>query len=170
MKSIGLSIMCIVLLLAACSRIDFTSVRKPATPLIDSFQSYARIVDVQTALTTRGILWAADKGSPPSPGDPRPPFDILTISVPVYGYLGQTGALELLFFNNRLMEVRYFADNPASFVDALESQMKVPISTEPRLGPFTRVWIGKDGKGRVYVGWQDTRLSKEQNLWITKYS
>ena len=74
-----MSVGCIALLIAGCSRTNFTSIQSPATPLIDTFESYTSIADVQTALRSSGVTWATIEDSHLPPGDRRPPFDILAI-------------------------------------------------------------------------------------------
>jgi len=160
----------IVLLIAACSRPSFTSIRSPATPLISGFQSYMPIADVESALNSRGVTWTIIEDSHLPPGDHRPPFDILTISVSHYAYLGHTGELRFQFFNNRLTNTWFFPDDPASFKAALESVMKATIRPEATVPPFTRVWTHRNFQDRVYVAWEDTRLAEEQSSWISIYS
>lgn len=33
-----------------------------------------------------------------------------------------------------------------------------------------RIWVHLDHTGKKYVGWEDTRLGDEMNLWIKRYS
>src|SRR5205823_280275 len=149
---------------------SFTSVQSPATPLIEGFQSYTPIADVQSALKSRGATWATIEDSHLPSGDRRPPFNILTISVSGYSYLGHTGELQFHFFNNRLTSTWFFPDIPASFTTTLESAMKTAIRPEATVPPFTRVWTHKNYQDRTYFAWEDTRLAKEQRLWIASYS
>jgi PIN domain nuclease of toxin-antitoxin system len=169
-KHVILSVGCIALLIAGCSRTNFTSIQSPATPLIDTFHSYTSIADVQTALRSSGVTWATIEDSHLPPGDRRPPFDILAISVSHYPYLGHTGELQLHFFNNRLMSTWFFPDDPASFTAALEAAMKIRMRPEASVPPFTRIWTRKNYQDRIYVAWEDTRLSKEESSWIASYS
>jgi hypothetical protein len=171
-KFIIVSIGLVVLLIPACRRPNpsFTSVQSPATPLIEGFQSYMPIADVQSALKSRGVTWTTIEDSHLPPGDRRPPFDILTISVSRQAHLGHTGELVFHFFNNRLTSTWFFPDDPTSFTRTLETTMKTAIRPEATVPPFTRVWTHKDYQDRIYIAWEDTRLAEEQSSWIASYS
>jgi hypothetical protein len=162
LKSFIVGIGLVALLIAACSRTSFTSVQL-ATPLIEGFQSYMPIVDVQSALKSRGATWETIEDSHLPSGDRRPQFDIFTISVSGYRCLGHTGEVQLHFFNNRLTSTWFFPDDPTSFTRTLESTMKAAIRPEATVPPFTRVWTHKNYQDRIYVAWEDIRLAKEQS-------
>ncbi|MEN8221194.1 MAG: hypothetical protein ABFS56_33555 [Pseudomonadota bacterium] len=99
--------------------------------------------------------------------DGIPPFNIYTIKVPDIDVEGFNGALMLFFFNNRLMEVRFYPidiDGFALSVDGLSNSKSINIE------PYTRAWLDKDYQGNSYIGWVDVRLQKQFYAWIKNYS
>jgi hypothetical protein len=121
----------VVLLLALafflCScRDDKTYVRvQPGTPLIDGFMSYERFESVrQTRLAALSYVVTEEAKLPK--GDPRPPFDQLTISVPEFTHLGHPGELRLSFFNDRLASVWFYPVRPAEYLQKLRARGSLP--------------------------------------------
>ncbi len=147
-----------------------TSAQKQPVLLIDMFYSYASAASVQEHLKKLGLPWSVVENSQLPAGDRRPRFDMVTISVAHFEYLGDVGELQLRFFNDRLMSTWFFPGDSGSFRHLLESKLKVSLAREATIPPFTRIWTDKDYKGRIYFGWEDSRLAREQSLWLEKYS
>lgn len=83
---------------------------------------------------------------------------------------GQRGFLRLSFFNDRLIEAWFYADDP----DALLAAMGEPGLAFDR---FHRVEHGSvriaardDAAGHRYVNRQDVRLAAQLRRWIRRYA
>ena len=83
---------------------------------------------------------------------------------------GQRGVLRLSFFNDRLLEVWFYADEPDALFGALREQgLELDAGGEPERG-CVRITAGKDAAGRRFVAWRDVRLVRQQQRWISRYS
>jgi hypothetical protein len=83
---------------------------------------------------------------------------------------GQTGELELTFFNDRLMTAQFFPVDMAAARRAVETGQNISLAAlEGHIQPSTRVWVGKDENGRSYIGWIDKTLQAEQDAWVKQY-
>ena len=147
-----------------------TSVPNTPVVLLDTFYSYTSVAEVEQTLRKVGLSWSIIENSHLPAGDRRPRFDILTLSVAHFHDLGHVGELQLRFFNDRLMSAWFFPNDSIGFARLLESRLKISLTTEVTIRPFTRIWTQKDYKGRIYFGWEDTRLANEESLWLQKYS
>lgn len=106
----------------------------------------------------------------PLPSDTRPPYRLLVIAQKDAVLDGARGALELTFYNDRLMTVQLFPADLATARAAIEAAQKISLaSDEAYLEPSTRIWVGKDEDGRRYLGWIDKSLQAEQDTWIRQY-
>jgi uncharacterized protein (DUF2164 family) len=106
----------------------------------------------------------------PLPSDTRPPYRLLIISKKGAQVEGQQGELVLMFFNDRLMAMQFYAQNMNAARAAVEAQQHISLREgASHLEPSTRVWIGKDEQGRNYIGWIDKALQAEQEAWIRQY-
>jgi hypothetical protein len=109
-------------------------------------------------------------------GDPRPRFDILQVSVPGHVHLGLRGELKLRFFNDRLSSAWFYPDDVRGYLDALAGAGVKVIEAAPdteqkvAVAPYTNVWATRDFGDRLYVGWEDKRLSDQERRWIERYS
>lgn len=146
-------------------------VKEPAM-LIDNFSSYQSIDEVKKRLEQVALLWQVREDSHLGQEDRRPLFDIYAVSVKGYTHLSCAGELLLFFFNNRLMETRFFPDNPSEYLSSLERYSKITLQerSEVLVTQYVRVWLAYDYTKRQYVGWQDIRLGEEQQRWIKNYS
>lgn len=158
---------------------SFTEVATERTKLIDGIESYESIEETKH----RFKEWEVIENSSLRPGDKRPPFNIYVVSIKDYSHLSYAGDLHLKFFNNRLSEVRFYPHNFEKYVERLKESDKLTFNItdksagtpEAQVSPYTRIWIydqphlGQPGQNK-YVGWKDTRLDKEESLWIKRYS
>lgn len=96
-----------------------------------------------------------------------PPFNILTIKISDVNVGLYGGAASLTFFNDRLMEVRFFPDNVDGFLQTIDGLSK---SENVDIKPFTRVWFYQDFEDKKYIGWIDYRLQQQVDTWIRNYS
>jgi hypothetical protein len=174
----------LVLMIAACDQdvlyaTSFTEVATERTKLIDGIESYQTMEEAKR----RFQKWEVIENSSLASGDKRPPFSIYVVAIDNYSHLGHSGTLHLKFFNNRLAEARFYPSNFDKYVERLKEADKLTFKvTESSAGlpeafasSHTHVWVYNqphlDPSGRdKYVGWRDTRLEKEEALWITRYS
>jgi hypothetical protein len=167
------------LLIPACdqvtdyfSSISFVEVATERTKLINGVESYVSIDQAKSELPA----WEVLEQSSLKPKDRRPPFNIYKVSVKNYSHLGISGELHMEFFNNRLLSTWFYPEDFDKYMALLKEKEGLTFqesqhgSREARMAPHTRVWTQKDYKERQYVGWEDTRLGDELNLWIKRYS
>lgn len=174
----------LALMIAACDQgvlyaTSFTEVATERTKLIDGIESYQSMEEAKR----RFQKWDVIENSSLAPGDKRPPFSIHVVAIDSYSHLGHSGTLRLKFFNNRLTEARFYPSRFDQYVERLKESDKLTFKvTETSAGlpeafalQHTHVWIYNqphlDPSGKEkYVGWSDTRLEKEEALWIKRYS
>jgi hypothetical protein len=82
------------------------------------------------------------------------------------------GRLVLHFYNDRLMRTQFFPQKMDEYRAALARGDSINFNDQQEsfIDPATKVWIGKDANGAVYVGWVDKNLKAEMDDWIKKYS
>jgi len=162
---------------ASCTALrpeTFTDRADVSSPLLGSLPSYATVDDIRQRHGSGA--WTVVGNSHLPTGDPRPRFDMVRVSIPGYVHLGHRGDLELTFFNDRLSSAWFYPDDDRGYLAALARDgVEVAESdweTEPAVvvAPYTRVWTTRDFRGRVYVGWDDSRLVEQQRRWIERYS
>jgi hypothetical protein len=106
----------------------------------------------------------------PLPSDTRPPYRLLVISKKNARVDGQTGELVLTLFNDRLMTTQFYAGDMAAARAAVQAGEGISLAGgDAHIEPSTRVWVGKDDTGRVYIGWIDKSLQAEQDAWVKQY-
>lgn len=157
---------------SGCGRVmepTFIDVEAVTTPLIDGFESYASAAQVKDRVLS-GMRWRTATDSHLFPGDRRPPYNILALSLEPFSHLGQTGELELFFFNDRLMSTWFYPSNPMAYLEAVRRAGILPRDRDTWTGTYTRIRTYTDWQGRVYVAWEDIRLTIEQEQWIMRYS
>jgi hypothetical protein len=155
--------------LLGCSD-GYTDVQATTTPLITGFESYATAEQIKEQALV-GLEWSVMEISSLPPGDRRPPFNMLTLSVPSFSHQQHTGELRLHFFNNRLESTCFYPSDPAAYVQALrQAAILTDDANEGSARPFTYIWVETDYRGKVYVGWTDRRLQAQSNRWIRRYS
>ena len=75
------------------------------------------------------------------------------------------------FFNDRLMETRFFPNGVDAYLATLANAgVDLTKQSEVTVPPHTRLWTEMDYKKRRYVGWEDVRLAEEMKLWIKRYA
>ena len=77
------------------------------------------------------------------------------------------GTALLTFFNDRLMEVRFFPEKFREFVD---SHPSLSANDKSSIRPFTVVSVDADYTGERYVRWIDSRLLEQFEHWISKFT
>ncbi|MDP1948641.1 MAG: hypothetical protein Q8L77_14195 [Nitrospirota bacterium] len=158
---------------------SFTEVATERAKLIDGIESYQSTEEAKHQFQK----WEVIEESGLAPGDKRPPFNIYVVAINNYSHLDYSGKLHLKFFNNRLVEARFYPSSFEKYVERLKENDKLTFNItdksagtpEALAAPYTRIWIynqphlDPQGQNR-YVGWRDARLEKEETLWIKRYS
>jgi hypothetical protein len=159
--------------------VSFTDVAKDRTKLINGIESYQNITELISYFKNDTTNWTFIEDSNSDKNNSKPPFNIYIIEINNYSHLGYTGTLKLEFFNNRLMSTWYYPKEKEfdKYVETLEKNEKINIEydtfsnhTIVNILPYTHIWLMTDDKGKKYIGWEDIRLGKENNLWIERYS
>jgi hypothetical protein len=133
--------------------------------------SYQNPQEARKALRIKDQSWQEVQRSQLLPTDPRPPFNILKVMLKDHYQSGVRGDLVLEFFNDRLMEARFYPSDVDIYRSALEGDgISFSAQLEARIDPRTRVWMGKEQSSRWYVGWVDVALLAEHDSWIRNHS
>lgn len=138
---------------------------KPS-PLAGDLYSGQSLQTVERRLHIHSGDWEVLEDRRPLSSDQRPPFRIYTIARKNLVVNGQSGELRLTFFNDRLMTTSFYPAN----IEAMQAAVGVdPKVGDSQLAPSTRVWVGKDDSGQMYVGWMDLNLKREYDQWVLTY-
>lgn len=149
--------------------VTFERVAENRCALINEIPSYQRIKELEEFLNSKGIFDYEKKEANPATGS-RPSYRICEISINDYEHLGIKGRLSLSFFNNRLMESRFFPSDLHSYLLRLEKEnIGLRSRKQVLIGHFTEVVVGSESEG-VYVAWRDSRLVEELKLWVKRYA
>lgn len=178
LKVVLVSTLCVVWF-SACdeitdhfSAISFVDVATERTRLINGLESYWTIEEAKTKLPS----WEVIEQSSLKPQDRRPPFNIYRVSIKNYVHLGVSGELQVKFFNNRLLSTWFYPETFDRYVLLLKDKEGLTFqegqdgSRDAMIVPHTHVWVYKDYKEQLYIGWEDIRLARELGLWIKRYS
>lgn len=165
--------------LSACDEIkdyfsskSFVEVAAERTKLMNGLESYMSIDEARGKLSA----WEVLEQRSLKPNDKRPPFNIYRVAVKSYSHLGVAGELQLEFFNSRLVSTWFYPEDFNRYIALLKNEEGIVFqesrdgTKEATTAPYTRTWTYKDYKELQYVGWEDTRLRDELNLWIKRYS
>lgn len=161
-------------LLWACSSVstdDFTSIADDPQPLIAGLVSY--LSPAEAKKTLGNPAWKVTVNHSLPPGDTRPPFNILVVSIPDFTEHGQKGTLELHFFNSRLMAVCFSPSDSKAYEKACNDYVLLrlpPMNGEFTKRPYLKIHHGVDHQGREYFRWADQRLEEQNFNWIARYS
>lgn len=148
---------------------SFSEVPDTRTALIGGLMSYQSVEHVRRELAA--LSWEVVEDSHLGANDRRPRFDVYTASLKGFVHLGQVGELTLQFFNDRLMETRFFPKDVDAFLAALANAgVDLRRQSDATALPHTRLWTAMDYKKRRYVGWEDVRLADEMKFWIKRYA
>lgn len=159
---------CFALLLAtvvACQK-------KPASGLQPSrlmgkLYSGQSLQTVQRQLRLTGGDWDVVEDQRSLTGGDQPASRLYVIRRKDILEYGQNGELVLTFFNDELVGVQFFPFDLDKFRSEVETRDKVAFSSQgdAHIEPSTRVWIGKDQSGRMYVGWIDKQRQAALDNW-----
>ena len=151
----------------ACRKKDFEP-----SKMVGPLYSYQSLETVERKLDLKPGEWEVLEDRKPLSTDTRPMFRMFTFSKKDFPLLDTPGQnLIMTFYNDRLMTVQFYPYNMSAFKSALASD-GVNFSSEgdAHIAPSTRVWLGKDDNGKLYVGFMDKALEAEHDAWIARYS
>jgi len=144
------------------------------TLLIDNFVSDKKEKEIRVGLSAAGYQIEQVKKSSLPPGDNRPRFDILSFFVPHFQHLGETGRLEFIFFNDRLMSTGFYPDNYDAYLQKLKGLTKLNFEKDKKISisSNTDIMLGEDAPptSLKYFRWDDKVLFKEYVDWTLKYA
>jgi hypothetical protein len=138
---------------------------------IGNLQSFESPMVVRSRLDS-GLSWVVKEDSKVPRLPDRPPFDFFVVRVKGFKEFGHTGELELTFFNERLMEAAFRPDDADGFLRSLNDVARVNLKKDDkkRLSQNLELLAHTREKGEVWIRWQDLRLTKEVDEWVSKYS
>jgi hypothetical protein len=171
MRKLGTFAVSIVVMaaFAACSKKTADGLPKPEpTPLLKPAMSYWNFEHTRREL--KFDRWDTVEDRQPLVSDRRPPFRLLVIRVPEFNDHGTTGSLVLWFYNDRLMRTQFYAPNIKQFVNTSDQQLSLSNDMTGGIPPHTRVWVGKEGDGKTYLGMMDEVLKQQMDDWVARYS
>jgi len=142
--------------------------RLPGEVMLPGFVSYASRAEVLAVLGREVTLHVVEDS--PGVADGRPPFAIFTVDAQPMSCFGQRGFLRVSFFNDRLVEAWFYADDPDALLAAMREPGLVFDRVEPVKHGSVRIVARHDAAGRRYVNWQDVRLADQLRRWIMRYS
>jgi hypothetical protein len=163
---------------------DYKAYTRVETSVIElmAFRSYASLDSVAAALEKAGYSPELSSNHRRVPEE-YPPYDIDRISIGEYRHLGQTGALTLQFFNDRLFEVEFRPNDAQAYTKAFRGQYpQLPRSktgrTEWTSGQLRMASsldlavsdVGRALRTQAYVIWQDRRLVGQRDNWDARYA
>lgn len=151
---------------------SFTGTSSDRAILFNGWQSYQTVQEFEAQLQKTGLKPTSKtdkKGL--ADGDKRPPFDFAYITFADFQHLGCDTKVDVVFFNNRLMEVIVYPKDPNRYLAELA---KLNIQFDKggmfRGSHYTLVETHVDIRQDTYVRWTDARLKEELLDWISKYS
>jgi hypothetical protein len=113
--------------------------------------------------------WTEDREARDS-SDRRPPHEV------VYWYgdfrdLGCDGKLRLTFYNGHLMSTEFWPSDGAAYMAALRIARRAIPSSFGQTIPVGRSTVRYDSdRIGLHFVWEDSKLEKEFNDWVMKYS
>ena len=159
-----------VVVLLACGKKSSDLPKPEPTPLFKPAMSYWNFEKTRRELGYS--RWDTVEDRQPLVSDRRPPFRLLVIRVPELSSHDVSGSLVLWFFNDRLMRTQYYVPNIKEYLNVAAADQQISLANDMTGGipPHTRVWVGKEGDGKSYLGMQDEILKQQMDDWIARYS
>ena len=132
--------------------------------LIDGFRSYETVEGIKRRLNSNPSTKVHRANNP------HPEYSLVSIEVGGFLDQEQRGTVVLSFFNDRLMETRFYPDDLDAYLVALRPKIQIALGKRVEAGPHVEVWCYEEAGGRRYVAWVDRRLSEEHNSLIKQLS
>lgn len=150
---------------------EYLNVETERSILAAGLKSYMSFKEVSDILELKPGQFVVLDDSKTDRSPRVPPFNIYTVMIPAVDFNGHNGKVILSFFNDRLMETRFYPPELNVFVR--DMGWTIDAITAPKhitVAPFTNVWIDRDHDDLQYIGWIDVRLRKQFDAWIKTYS
>ena len=96
--------------------------------------------------------------------DSRPRYEFLTISSDVNINENMRGIVELDFFNDMLMQARFF---PVSIQEASDNQL---AALEKNKADGVKCWSNRDINEKLFISCVERSILRKHENWIRKYS
>ncbi|MDT8067610.1 MAG: hypothetical protein ROO76_05520 [Terriglobia bacterium] len=165
----------LILIVATVLLLGISSCRKKnfePSKFAGDLYSYQSLETVERKLDLKPDDWDVLENRKPLSTDTRPMFRIFTFSKKDFPLLNTPGQnLIMTFYNDRLMTVQFYPYNMSAFKSALAADGTTLSSDgDSDIPPSTRVWVGKDAQGKLYVGFMDKKLEAEHDAWMARYS
>ena len=130
--------------------VSFVEVDATPTTLIDGMPSYQTVSRLEQTLEAKSPRLDIKREVNPEPGGERPPFKIETLKIANYQHLGFGGQLVLTFFNNRLMEARFFPFDFTAYLNRLNREDGLDLHTADGITrlPSTFITLGEESERR----------------------
>jgi hypothetical protein len=168
-------LLCALVSIVGCND-KFESLSSPPAAratLIGTLQSFDTPAEAKAKIDPKFLPWKTiSEPRVAFPDDKRPRFEFLEVRVEGYVHLGQRCNLELVFFNDRLIEVRLLPEDLSSLLAALDDKARIDLlsNKEVRVGVHVEAKRWTTIKGETWVGFQDIRLQEEVHDWIARFS
>lgn len=158
------------LVISACSY-ESKSAPQP-TVLVSGICSYLNPTEVKKLINTEPKQWRVVEDEKTKQTDKRPPYHRLILAVNNYEDLGERGEARFSFFNDRLSAVWFYPTDINIYKAKLQREKGIRFDQkdEAYSSKRTKIRIGKDYTGRLYVAFEDSTLEKELMEWISRYS
>ena len=160
----------------------FKEVLAERSPLIDGLVSYQSVDEVTATLKQRGYIWTLNRSMFPLPEPYAPSLEFADPTVTEFVHLGSGGTLKLHFLNNRLVSALFCPMDLPGYLQQLAKHEGVVLAAPQGQGleatrsattipPYTAVRTRGDfgAFGPPGVGWSDTRLTWEWEVYQAKY-
>lgn len=173
--SIRALLLCVLFTVVGCND-KFESLTSPPAervPLLGSLKSFDSPDETSAKLDPKLLPWkTVEEPQLVSRSDKRPRFEFLRVRVEGYLHLGQLCDLELVFFNDRLMEVRLLAKDTKVFLAALRDKARIDLvsNKEVRVGMHVPARTWTNDRGETWVDFEDNRLWQEMSDWISRFA
>jgi hypothetical protein len=152
--------------------------RKPGIELGAGFVSYVDAASVRAVYADTQVINDIRRTATPA----HPPRALLTLALRPFTHLDVPGWLTLDFFNDRLMEVTFYPQDPKAYAPALSraepglrrqgANRQVGVSGHRRVAANIAQQaspLGPRMGARPFVLWQDLRLRAELDDWDARF-
>ena len=160
----------------------FKEVPAERSSLIDGLVSYQSVDEVTVILKQGGYIWTLNRSMFPLPEPYAPSLEFADLTVTEFVHLGSGGTLKLHFLNNRLVSALFCPMDLPGYLQQLAKHEGVVLAAPQGQGleatrsattipPYTAVRTRGDfgAFGPPGVGWSDTRLTWEWEVYQAKY-
>ena len=167
MKNRGATVIVCSLALGGCSEVAAT---RPAR-LLGGLRGGSSPAEAGTVLGKTPGTWKVIEKHETPPTSNRPRYSSLTASVGEVSESEHPGELVIVFFNERLLETRFYPTDFDGYRAAVERSLgqQLDMQKKSEVGDNLAVWIAADDNGRRFIAFEDTTVAQEQADWIGRH-